>query len=66
VNANQLNALFRKKGLRVLLTAGDGYYYWRGPLGVVNAPSVYVFRAEHIPPDEWLKYAREADALAWR
>lgn len=60
MNANQINAMFRRAGLHVRIASGNGYYYWMNEKGeLVDAKSVYVYRASHITPADWLKLANE-------
>lgn len=63
MNAHQLNALFRKEGLRVRIRRGNGYYYWLNEQGelVVDAESVYVASAGHLRVERWIALAREAN-----
>ena len=61
MNANQINKHLRPLG--VIITRGEGYYYWldaRDNRVVADALSVYVYRASHLPLDQWIGLAKEA------
>jgi len=60
MNCNQLNATFKKLGLRVRLIRGRGYYYWSH----LAAPSIYVYRASDLSQDSWIKLAQEAETFS--
>ena len=65
MNANQLNALFRRQGLKVRLCSCQTYYIWLDANGalIADAPSVYVHRASQLPTNRWLEEARAVHAL---
>lgn len=64
MNANQLNAEFRRRKLLSRVQRGDGYYYWLDDRGqVVDAESVYVYRSDDLPELQWLSLAKEVDQL---
>ncbi len=61
MNLNQINKHLRPLG--VIAVRGEGYYYWldaKTKYVVPDALSVYVYRASHIPLDQWIGLAKEA------
>jgi len=56
MNANQLNAEFKKLGIKAKVIRGLGYYYWDN----INAKSVYVSNASDLTLETWIELAKEA------
>lgn len=62
---NTVNAEIRRAGLPVRAVRGDGYYYYLTADGApIDESNVHVYRASHLPLDQWLGTARDAVALA--
>lgn len=66
MNANSINAHFRKLGLKVRICRGAGYYYWLDENRhlCLEAESVYVYRASDLPLDRWVELARSAESAS--
>jgi hypothetical protein len=62
MNANTINAHFRKLGIRARICRGEGYYYWLDEKrdACLEANSVYVFRASDLTLEHWVELALSA------